>query len=449
MLKRLDIDVTSSFIMNTGAWKPAPVFHCTWALGSDCMEERYTAGELAGLAGVSARTVRFYDKKGLLKPVAYTDGGYRLYDNRSVLQLQKIRLLQYAGLSLEQIGHMMTSQGGDSVTELLWQQKLLLEQKRNQVNQVIASLEDALFACKKAGNERERMEAVLDILHVKDMETPFDYRYGIYETYSENQQDWFGWVYDQLQVFSGAQVLDMGCGHGNLWTRNWTKIPEGVTVTVVEKLNSAIDFLEQFYLENKKFLQKDVRFIFLRQDLERDFLCVCQCRENKSLQGALAARQEWGQREKYDRIVANHLWDFIADKDALMEKAKSALRQQGFMLSTYSSYGFMEAVQQLFEDVAAGVDFSELIAGQERKRRQLEEKLHAHFAKVGRDVFQNRLTGIGDAAVLTSYIENRYPKEYAAYGSEWREVVRKVGQQIAGQGALEIMTYAPLYQCRL
>lgn len=394
---------------------------------SDCTDERYTAGGLARLAGVSARTVRFYDKKGLLKPVAYTDGGYRLYDNRSVLQLQKIRLLQYAGLSLEQIGHMMTSQGGDSVTELLWQQKLLLGQKRNQVNQVIASLEDALFACGKAGNERERMEAVLDILHVKDMETPFDYRYGLYETYSENQQDWFGWVYDQLQVFPGAQVLDMGCGHGNLWRRNWTKIPEGVTITVVEKLNSAIDFLEQFYLENKKFLQKNVKFLFRRGDLER----------------------EWEQGEKYDRIVANHLWDFIADKDALMEKAKSALRPQGFMLSTYSSYGFMEAVQQLFEEVAADVDFSELIAGQERKRRQLEEKLHAHFAKVGCDVFQNRLTGIADAGVLTGYIENRYPKEYAAHGSVWKEVIRKVGQQIAGQGALEIMTYVPLYQCWL
>lgn len=394
---------------------------------SDRMEERYTAGGLARLAGVSARTVRFYDNKGLLKPVAYTDGGYRLYDSRSVLQLQKIRLLQYAGLSLEQIGHMMTSQGGDSVTELLWQQKLLLEQKRNQVNRVIASLEDALFACGKAGNERERMEAVLDILRVKDMETPFDFRYGFYETYSESQQDWFGWVYGQLQVFPGAQVLDMGCGHGNLWTRNWTKIPEGVTVTVVEKLNSAIDFLERFYVENKKFLQENVKFIFLRQDLE----------------------WEWEQGEKYDRIVANHLWDFIADKDALMEKAKSALRQQGFMLSTYSSYGLMEAVQQLFEDVAAGVDFSELIAIQERKRRQLEEKLRAHFADVRSGVFQNRLTGISDAAALTGYIENRYPREYAAHGLVWKEVIRKVSQRIAEQGALEIMTYAPLYQCWL
>ncbi len=49
------------------------------------MKARYTAGELAGLVGGSSRTVRFYDTKGLLKPVAYTEGGYRLYDNCSVL----------------------------------------------------------------------------------------------------------------------------------------------------------------------------------------------------------------------------------------------------------------------------------------------------------------------------------------------------------------------------
>ena len=73
------------------------------------MGERYTAGELARRVGVSARTVRFYDKKELLKPVAYTEGGYRLYDSRSVLLLQKIKLLQYAGLSLEQISRMMAS----------------------------------------------------------------------------------------------------------------------------------------------------------------------------------------------------------------------------------------------------------------------------------------------------------------------------------------------------
>ncbi len=41
------------------------------------MEEKkiYTAGELGRLTGVSARTIRFYDKKALLKPVGYSDSG--------------------------------------------------------------------------------------------------------------------------------------------------------------------------------------------------------------------------------------------------------------------------------------------------------------------------------------------------------------------------------------
>ncbi|MDE7273536.1 MAG: MerR family transcriptional regulator [Lachnospiraceae bacterium] len=418
------------------------------------MEERYTAGELAELAGVSSRTIRYYDKKGLLKPVAYTEGGYRLYDRQSAMQLQKIKLLQYAGLSLKQIDRMIESQSEESLAEILWGQKLLLEQKRNQMNQVIASLEDALFACSQTDNEREKMEAVLDILHVKDMEAPFDYRYALYETYSPNQQNWFQWVYDQLQVCSGAAILDMGCGHGNLWIRNWTRIPEGVTITVVEKLSSAIDFLEQFYLENKKFLQKDVKFIFWRQDLEHDFLGPCQCKGNLSSGwsgGSAQADSEQdctkAQREKYDRIVANHLWDFIADKDALMEKAKCILNKEGFMLSTYSSYGFMEEVNRLFADVSAGVDFTKLTACQKNRRELLEQKFCAHFAKVRHDVFQNHLTGITDAKVLTEYIEKHYPAEYAAHASAWREIARKVDQNIAEQGALEIVTYAPLCQC--
>jgi len=49
------------------------------------MEEKkiYTAGELGRLTGVSARTIRFYDKKALLKPVGYSDSGYRLYNQES------------------------------------------------------------------------------------------------------------------------------------------------------------------------------------------------------------------------------------------------------------------------------------------------------------------------------------------------------------------------------
>ena len=55
---------------------------------------RFTAGELANMLGVSARTVRFYDEKGLLNPCEYSDAGYRIYDEDSVVRLQKILMLK-------------------------------------------------------------------------------------------------------------------------------------------------------------------------------------------------------------------------------------------------------------------------------------------------------------------------------------------------------------------
>ena len=66
-------------------------------------QERFTVGELAELAGVSHRTIRYYDKKGLLTPVAYSEKQYRQYDKSSLLQLQQVLMLKYIGFSLEEI----------------------------------------------------------------------------------------------------------------------------------------------------------------------------------------------------------------------------------------------------------------------------------------------------------------------------------------------------------
>ena len=66
-------------------------------------QERFTVGELAALAGVSPRTIRYYDKKGLLCPVAYSENQYRQYDKSSLLQLQQVLMLKYIGFSMEEI----------------------------------------------------------------------------------------------------------------------------------------------------------------------------------------------------------------------------------------------------------------------------------------------------------------------------------------------------------
>ena len=48
----------------------------------------YTVKALAELAGVTPRTLRWYDQKGLLKPRRTTEAGYRLYGPEEVNRLQ-------------------------------------------------------------------------------------------------------------------------------------------------------------------------------------------------------------------------------------------------------------------------------------------------------------------------------------------------------------------------
>ena len=60
-------------------------------------------GEAAGQAGVTAKTVRFWEDQHLLPPPARTAAGYRDYDTAIVERLAFIRHAQAAGLTLEHI----------------------------------------------------------------------------------------------------------------------------------------------------------------------------------------------------------------------------------------------------------------------------------------------------------------------------------------------------------
>lgn len=50
-------------------------------------ETRFTVKQLAAMAGVSPRTLHYYDEIGLLKPQRNPLNGYRLYGRAAVLRL--------------------------------------------------------------------------------------------------------------------------------------------------------------------------------------------------------------------------------------------------------------------------------------------------------------------------------------------------------------------------
>lgn len=67
------------------------------------MKREWKIGELAKLAGLTVRTLRYYDQIGLFSPSGHTDSGHRSYTEFDIAHLQQIMSLKELGLSLDQI----------------------------------------------------------------------------------------------------------------------------------------------------------------------------------------------------------------------------------------------------------------------------------------------------------------------------------------------------------
>jgi len=94
------------------------------------MQKLMTVSEIAKEAGVSVRTVQYYDNADLLKPSAYTEGGNRLYSSKELVLLHQIRGLKQLGLSLNEIKqHIVSLDEPEKVLEILQGQKESINQK--------------------------------------------------------------------------------------------------------------------------------------------------------------------------------------------------------------------------------------------------------------------------------------------------------------------------------
>lgn len=100
--------------------------------------------EFAAFAGVSVRTLHYYDEIGLLPP-ARTDGaaGYRYYDGSSLLRMQEILFYRELGFSLKSIREILSSPDYDK-TKALEEQKQLLTLKKERLERLISAIDGAM-----------------------------------------------------------------------------------------------------------------------------------------------------------------------------------------------------------------------------------------------------------------------------------------------------------------
>ncbi|WP_040206425.1 MerR family transcriptional regulator [Neobacillus jeddahensis] len=103
----------------------------------------YTVQKLANLAGVSTRTLRYYDEIGILKPARINSSGYRIYGQEEVDRLQQILFYRELGVDLHRIKLIVTAPSFDGAAALKEHREKLLE-KKEQLELLISNVEKTI-----------------------------------------------------------------------------------------------------------------------------------------------------------------------------------------------------------------------------------------------------------------------------------------------------------------
>ena len=122
----------------------------------------YKIKEVSELAGVSIRTLHYYDQIGLLKPAYIEENGYRLYDEDNLVRLHQILFFKEMDLPLGSIKNILDDPQFNQLDALMNHKKVLVE-KRKRLENIIQSIDQAVVMV-KGGREMSK----------KEMFEPFD-----------------------------------------------------------------------------------------------------------------------------------------------------------------------------------------------------------------------------------------------------------------------------------
>lgn len=347
-------------------------------------KEYYSSGEFARMAGVTLRTIRYYDKQNILKPSRVSEAGARFYTDEDFARLQQILLLKYLGFSLEDIREMTIADADyHFMLDSLNIQKKLVQDRIEQMQLVEKAISDTVNAIQS--EHSVDWSKMLELIHLTDMEKSLKNQYqnasnisariNLHQLYSHNEQGWFPWIYMQCDVKSGMRVLEIGCGDGTLWKHNISKLPDNVEVVLSDVSEGML---------------RDARRTLATVKREFDYR-VFDCHEIPL------------DDEIYDIVIANHLLFYCNDISKVCSEVKRVLKKDGkFICSTYGALHMRE-----INDLVQGFDERIVLSAEklyERFGRENGEKVLApFFSEVNWHQYEDRLL-VTEPEPLIAYV---------------------------------------------
>lgn len=296
------------------------------------MRNYYKTGEFAKLANVTERTLRYYDKIGLLKPSSILSNGYRQYTDSDLLKLQKILSLKHLGFSIEEIFPIVLED--QNLKESFKMQIDLIDSRIKHMTAIKDSMESIISTINDKNIDWTKIISLIKmsnddsniIEHYKNAKN-LNVRISLHDKYSQNKQGWFPWLFEQIDFSHINKLLEVGCGNGKLWKNN--------------KIN--LRNREIFLSDSSQGMVDEVR-----KTLGNDFNCmVFDCEK-------IPFKDNY-----FDAVIANHVLFYVYDINKALEEIRRVLNPLGvFYCSTYGS-NHMKEINDIVQEFDSRIILSQ------------------------------------------------------------------------------------------
>ena len=391
----------------------------------------YTSGQFAKKANVTIRTVRFYDKQGILKPSKVSESGYRLYTDEDFGRLQKILSLKYLGFSLEEIMAMTINDDSEDIAHSLELQKDLIRKRILHLQMMEKTLEDTAQMLEQSG--KVDWNDILNLIHITNMEhaiveqyknaVNLNVRIALHQRFSHNPVPWFTWLADQIALKDGYRVLETGCGNGELWCHR-SQIPD-ICLYLTDISSGMVEDAMKRLREERMPAAFSKKIQFGTEDCQK-FSFPDQA---------------------FDTVIANHVLFYVKNLPQALKEVRRVLKTGGtFYCSTYGK-NHMKEITSMVQEFDPRITLSEVALYELFGLENGEGMLREQFEEVELRMYEDYLL-VDEAEPLLDYILSCHGNQSEILNQRQLEFKTFLQKKIEEHGAIKITKMAGMFVCR-